>query len=36
VSGLVVQWQDGKQVAVWPSSVATGTLRFPSFVKVEN
>lgn len=36
VSGLVVQWQDGKQVAVWPPAVATGTLRFPSFVKVAN
>ena len=36
VSGLVVQWQDGKQVAVWPASVATGGLRFPSFVKVTN
>ena len=36
VSGLVVQWQDGKQVAVWPPAVATGTLRFPSFVKLAN
>lgn len=36
VSGLVVQWQDGKQVAVWPPAVATGTLRFPGFVKVAN
>ena len=36
VSGLVVQWQGGKQVAVWPPAVATGKLRFPSFVKVSN
>ena len=36
VSGLVVQWQDGKQVAVWPPAIATGTLRFPSFVKLSN
>ncbi len=36
VSGLVVQWQDGKQVAVWPPAVAAGTLRFPGFVKVAN
>ena len=36
VSGLVVQWQDGKQVAVWPPAVATGMLRFPSFVKLAN
>ncbi len=36
VSGLVVQWQAGKQVAVWPKSVATGTLRFPGFIKLAN
>ena len=37
VSGLFVQWQDGKQVPVWPASVAGGnTLRFPSFVKLTN
>ena len=37
VSGLFVQWQDGKQVPVWPASVANGnTLRFPSFVKLTN
>ncbi len=37
VSGLFVQWQDGKQVPIWPASVAgTNTLRFPSFVKLTN
>ena len=37
VSGLFVQWQDGKQVPVWPASVAsTNTLKFPSFVKLTN
>ena len=37
VSGLLVQWQDGKQVPVWPKSVAgANTLRFPSFVKLTN
>ncbi len=37
VSGLLVQWQDGKQVPVWPTAVANGnTLRFPSFVKLTN
>ncbi len=37
VSGLFVQWQGGKQVPVWPASVAAGnTLRFPSFVKLTN
>ena len=34
VSGLVVQWQNGKQVAVWPSSVASAKLTFPNFVKI--
>ena len=36
VSGLFVQWQKGKQVAVWPSTVAAAPLTFPSFVKVSN
>ena len=37
VSGLFVQWQDGKQVPIWPASVAgNNTLKFPSFVKLTN
>ena len=33
VSGLFVQWQDGKQVPIWPASVAgSNVLKFPSFV----
>ena len=37
VSGLFVQWQNGKQVPVWPTSVANGnTLKFPQFVKLTN
>ena len=37
VSGLFVQWQDGKQVPVWPLSVANGaTLHFPPFIKLTN
>ena len=37
VSGLFVQWQDGKQVPVWPASVAgANVLRFPSFIKLTN
>jgi branched-chain amino acid transport system substrate-binding protein len=32
----MVQWQDGKQVAVWPTSVATGKLHFPPFIKLSN
>jgi len=35
VSGLLVQWQDGKQVTVWPLSVANAKLKFPSFVKLQ-
>ena len=37
VSGLFVQWQNGKQVPVWPASVAgSNTLHFPPFVKLTN
>ena len=37
VSGLFVQWQDGKQVPVWPKAVSGGNeLHFPSFVKLTN
>ncbi|HVX79646.1 MAG TPA: ABC transporter substrate-binding protein [Bradyrhizobium sp.] len=34
ITGLLLQWQDGKQVAVWPKEVAKGQLKFPSFIKV--
>jgi branched-chain amino acid transport system substrate-binding protein len=34
VTGLMLQWQDGKQVSVWPKEVAKGQLKFPSFIKV--
>jgi branched-chain amino acid transport system substrate-binding protein len=34
ITGLFMQWQDGKQVAVWPKEVAKGQLKFPSFIKV--
>jgi len=30
----MLQWQDGKQVAVWPKDVAKAQLKFPSFIKV--
>ncbi len=37
VSGLFIQWQDGKMVPIWPASVAgTNALKFPSFVKLTN
>jgi branched-chain amino acid transport system substrate-binding protein len=34
VTGLMLQWQDGKQVSVWPKEIAKGSLKFPSFIKV--
>jgi branched-chain amino acid transport system substrate-binding protein len=34
ITGLMLQWQDGKQISVWPKEVAKGELKFPSFIKV--
>ncbi|HET7888054.1 MAG TPA: ABC transporter substrate-binding protein, partial [Bradyrhizobium sp.] len=34
VTGLVFQWQNAKQVAVWPAKIAEGKLEFPKFVKL--
>lgn len=34
VTGVTFQWQDGKQVALWPADVANGKVKFPSFVKL--
>ncbi|WP_044585512.1 ABC transporter substrate-binding protein [Bradyrhizobium sp. LTSPM299] len=34
ITGLMLQWQGGKQVAVWPKEVAKSELKFPAFVKV--
>lgn len=34
ITGLMLQWQDGAQVAVWPKEVAKSELKFPSFIKV--
>jgi branched-chain amino acid transport system substrate-binding protein len=34
ITGLMLQWQDGQQIAVWPKDVAKTTLKFPSFIKV--
>ena len=30
----MLQWQDGKQVNLWPREVANGKLKFPPFIKV--
>src|SRR5690349_12779071 len=34
ITGLMLQWQDGQQIAVWPKEVAKAQLKFPSFIKV--
>src|SRR5580700_4992111 len=34
ITGLMLQWQDGKQVNLWPAKVANGKLKFPKFSKV--
>ncbi|MBV9782790.1 MAG: ABC transporter substrate-binding protein [Acidisphaera sp.] len=34
ITTLVVQWQDGKQVTLWPENIANGKLTFPSFIKL--
>ena len=34
ISGLMVQWQGGNPVTVWPANVATGKLKFPAFIKI--
>ena len=34
ITGLMLQWQDGKQVNMWPATLANGKLEFPSFVKI--
>ena len=36
VNGLFIQWHDGKQIPVWPASVAKAPLQFPGFIKVSN
>ncbi|MEH2487807.1 ABC transporter substrate-binding protein [Bradyrhizobium sp. AZCC 2230] len=36
ITGLMLQWQDGKQSAVWPKDVAKVDIKFPSFIKLGN
>lgn len=33
IQGLMLQWQDGKQVNLWPAKLSKGKLEFPSFIK---
>ena len=35
-TGLMLQWQDGKQINMWPADVANGKMKFPSFVKLSH
>jgi branched-chain amino acid transport system substrate-binding protein len=34
ISGLMLQWQNGKQVNLWPQNVANGQMKFPAFIKL--
>ncbi|HEX7388551.1 MAG TPA: ABC transporter substrate-binding protein [Acidiphilium sp.] len=34
LTGIVIQWQNGKQVCVWPTDLCHGKLEFPAFVKL--
>lgn len=33
ITGLTLQWQDGKQVCVWPQEAANGRSKLPSLIK---
>jgi branched-chain amino acid transport system substrate-binding protein len=34
ITGLMLQWQNGKQVNMWPAALANGKMEFPSLVKI--
>jgi branched-chain amino acid transport system substrate-binding protein len=34
ITGLMLQWQDGKQINMWPKELANGKMKFPTFVKL--
>jgi len=34
ITGLLLQWQGGKQVNLWPKNLAVGKLQFPPFIKL--
>jgi branched-chain amino acid transport system substrate-binding protein len=36
ISGMIFQWQDGKQVTVWPAKIADGKMKYPSFSRPTN
>lgn len=34
ITGVEIQWQNGKQVALWPHEVANGKITFPAVIKL--
>ncbi|HEY5211024.1 MAG TPA: ABC transporter substrate-binding protein [Stellaceae bacterium] len=34
ITGVVIQWQDGKQRQIWPENAADAVVKFPAFVKL--
>jgi branched-chain amino acid transport system substrate-binding protein len=34
ITGLMLQWQNGAPVNMWPTALANGKLEFPSFIKI--
>ena len=34
VQGVMLQWQNGEQVCVWPRKECPNPLKFPSFLKI--
>ena len=34
ITGLFLQWQNGKQINMWPPDLANGKLQFPPFIKI--
>jgi branched-chain amino acid transport system substrate-binding protein len=35
VTGIALQWQDGKQVPLWPKAPPQAKLRFPAFTHLQ-
>ncbi|MGB3864257.1 MAG: ABC transporter substrate-binding protein [Xanthobacteraceae bacterium] len=35
IAGLMLQWQSGKQVNLWPPALANGKPRFPPFIRIK-
>jgi branched-chain amino acid transport system substrate-binding protein len=34
VTTVAIQWQNGKQMCVWPTDKANAKISFPSFIKL--